>query len=293
MDSPAAMVKMALAMAIFGSVGFFSNQTNLPAFELVFVRCICATLFLSMCWLFSGQYKREHWQKREVLRILACGVFLVFNWVFLFKAFQYTSVTIAISVYHLAPVLVLLLGSFFYRERLTMAAVLAVAACLVGTVLVSGLQGTNLTAALTSKGMLWGVGAALLYAGTTLLGKGIVHTSAYAITFIQTLLGIFLLLPFQDFHAFLPLTATNWLYVLATGLLHTGFVYYLFFDSLRQLSSRWIAILVFVDPAVAILLDTLFTGFIPTLLQTVGIVLIFGGMAVGSWRGKQTRRVTE
>lgn len=43
--------------------------------------------------------------------------FLVFNWVFLFKAFENMSVTIAISVYHLAPVIVLLIGSIVFKEN--------------------------------------------------------------------------------------------------------------------------------------------------------------------------------
>lgn len=83
-----AVIKMVISMVIFGSIGFFSEHTNLPSFELVFVRCLCATLFLSFCWLVSGQYKTEKWSKREVLQTLACGFFLVFNWVFLFKSFE-------------------------------------------------------------------------------------------------------------------------------------------------------------------------------------------------------------
>lgn len=78
-------IKMILSMSIFGSIGFFSVQTGLPSFELVFVRCICATIFLALCWLVTGQYKSEQWNKKEVMQILACGVFLVFNWVFYLK----------------------------------------------------------------------------------------------------------------------------------------------------------------------------------------------------------------
>ena len=58
-----------------------------------------------------------------------------------------------------------------------------------------------------------------------------------------------------------------------------GICILLIFDSLRDLSTRLISVLVFLDPAVAILLDTVFTGFRPTSMQIVGIVLIFVGMA--------------
>ncbi len=53
--------------------------------------------------------------------------------------------------------------------------------------------------------------------------------SAYAMTFLQTFLGIFLLIPFIDLDAFSGLTQSNWTYIIATGFIHTGIVYYLFF----------------------------------------------------------------
>ncbi|QJC90707.1 Putative transporter [Bacillus subtilis] len=40
--------------------------------------------------------------------------------------------------------------------------------------------------------------------------------------------------------------------VISTGIIHTGIVYLLFFDSLRFLSTKFISIIVFLDPAVAI-----------------------------------------
>ena len=52
--------------------------------------------------------------------------------------------------------------------------------------------------------------------------------SAYAMTFLQTFLGIFLLIPFIDLDAFSGLTQSNWTYIIATGFIHTGIVYYLF-----------------------------------------------------------------
>lgn len=271
------MVKMMVSMSIFGSIGFFSTQTGLPSFDLVFVRCICATLFLGMCWFVTGEYKREKWNVKEIKQILLCGIFLVFNWVFLFKAFEMMSVTVAISVYHLAPVLVLLLGSFIFKEKLTVLSVMSIFICFVGTILIIGMKELTIDGFMSS-GILWALLAALFYACTTLLGKGIIHTSAYAVTFLQTFLGIFLLLPFVHFNDFHLLTTANWAAVLVTGFVHTGLVYYLFFDSLRYLKTQVISVLVFLDPAVAILLDTAFTGFRPTLFQLAGIVLIFLGM---------------
>ena len=87
-----------------------------------------------------------------------------------------------------------------------------------------------------------------------------------------------MLLPFMNFTEFIGLTDSNWFYIIGTGLIHTGFVYYLFFNSLRALSTVVISALVFVDPVVAILLDVLILDFHPSSLQAVGILLVFGGI---------------
>lgn len=274
----AAMLKMTLSMAIFGSIGFFTGKTGIPAAELVFVRCICATLFLGGCWFISGQHKVEAWQKREIVQTMICGVFLVLNWVFLFKAFEEMSITIAISIYNLAPIFVLILGSLFLKEKMTISSLLAIIVCFLGSIFIIGIQNFTSLSDLMGSGFVWAILSALCYAMTMILGKGINGLSAYAMTFVQTTIGIVILFPFMNFQVFTSLNMSNWLYILGTGLIHTGFVYYLFFDSLRKLSTVVISALVFVDPVVAILLDTIILDFRPTLLQSTGILLIFGGI---------------
>lgn len=272
------MLQMTLAMAIFGSIGFFTGKTGIPAAELVFVRCICATLFLGFCWLITGGHKVEVWRKREVMQTVVCGVFLVLNWVFLFKAFEEMSITVTITLYNLAPIFVLIIGSLFLKERMTLTGLLAIVICFLGSVCIIGVQNFTSLSDFVGSGFGWAILSALCYAMTMLVGKEIRGMSAYAMTFIQTTVGIVMLFPFMDFTVFNGLSDSNWLYIVGTGLIHTGFVYYLFFNSLRQLSTVVISALVFVDPVVAILLDILILDFQPTLTQMAGILLVFGGI---------------
>ncbi|SES30753.1 DMT family transporter [Psychrobacillus sp. OK032] len=276
--SGAAMFKMTLSMAIFGSIGFFTGKTGIPAVELVFVRCICATLFLGFCWFITGQHKVEVWKKHEVIQTLFCGIFLVLNWVFLFKAFEEMSITVAISIYNLAPIFVLILGSLFLKEKMTLTSLLAIVVCFLGSIFIIGIQNFTSLTNFMGSGFVWALLSALCYALTMLLGKGINGLSAYAMTFVQTTIGILILFPFINLDLFNGLSGSNWLYILGTGLIHTGFVYYLFFDSLRKLTTVVISALVFVDPVVAILLDTILLDFRPSILQSIGILLIFGGI---------------
>jgi len=273
-----ASIKLTIAMGIFGSIGFFTVHTGIPAVELVFVRCLFATIFLGGLWFVTGGHKVEVWDRKEVIRTLFCGVFLVLNWVFLFKAFEEMAISVAISIYNLAPIFVLILGTIFLKERITIGNVFAIAICFLGSVLIVGLNSLKSFEGLMSSGFVWALLSALCYAMTMFLSKTLKGLSPYATTFLQTFVGILLLLPLCNFTVFQGLTSMNWFYILGTGIIHTGFVYYLFFDSIRHLPTIVVSVLTFVDPVVAILLDTMILDFRPTFLQIIGIVLVFGGI---------------
>ncbi|MDG0809931.1 DMT family transporter [Cohnella rhizosphaerae] len=272
-----ALPQLVVSMAIFGSVGFFSSRTGLPAVELVFVRCVCAFVILLAAWVFTGSFRRERWDAREALIVVACGVSNLLNWVFLFTAFRFISVTIAISLYHLAPILALVAGGLIFRDKLGRTAILSLAGCLGGTMLIMGAVGFG-GASANWKGIFCGVLAAFFYAATMLLGRSVRQTSVYATTFIQMAIGLTLLLPFVHFDAYEGLARGEWIYAVTTGIVHTGVVYLLFFGSIRRLPSPVVAVFVFVDPAVAILLDIFIDRFRPDGLQSVGILLLFGSL---------------
>ncbi|MES1042482.1 DMT family transporter [Peribacillus simplex] len=272
-----ALLQLSLAMTIFGSVGFFSELSGLPALELVFVRCICAALFLCAAWMITGHFKNETWNGREVMLIIFCAVANLLNWIFLFKSFEQISVTIAISLYHLAPIIVLIIGSFIFREKMNVFSILAISLCFIGTLLIMGTDGFR-SSSPEWEGIMYGIIAAFFYAATMLLGKSIAKTSVYATTFLQMFIGFLVLIPFVDYSVYTTLKASEWFYTVLTGIIHTGVVYLLFFNSIRHLPTNVVSFMIFVDPAVAILLDILLSGFKPDGIQILGISLIFIGV---------------
>lgn len=289
-----AIIMFAISMAIFGSIGLFSEKTALPSIELVFVRCLCATVLLGAILIFQLVKNTESpvskVPRREYGLALLCGVFLVTNWVFFFRSIEVMPITVAVSIYHLAPVIVLVLGSFLFKEKMNILGAVFFFVCFFGTLLVGGIhQHTSFTAFL-STGVMWAFLAALFYALTSLTGKGIQALNPLSTTVIQTCLGILLLAPFVDWTNFTALTIENWIYILITGFIHTGLVFYLFFRSLRELSAQTIALLVFIDPIVAILLDVSVLHYRPDLYQILGIILVFVGISYSPKKEKRMKK---
>jgi drug/metabolite transporter (DMT)-like permease len=239
--------------------------------------------------LLSGTYKTEKWNKKEIIKVICCGVLLMLNWVCLFKSFEMMHITIAISIYYLAPVIVFIVGSVIYNEKFNLISLLCILLCFSGTMLVSGI-GTNVSfQEIISSGLIWAFLAACFYAMLMIIGKGIKMLSSYSVTMIQTSVGAILLLPLVNFSSFQHLNSTNWIAILIIGSVHTGIVYMLFFGSIRHLSTKTIAALTFLDPAVAIILDIIFNKFHPSILQIVGIILSYTGIAVILFSNKRTQ----
>lgn len=278
-------------MAIFGSIGYFSRLSGLPSIELVFVRCISAVVFLTAYWLLSGHYKREKWNRKEMAVIILGGVFLVLNWVFFFASFEKTAITVGISIYNLAPILVLVIGWIFFRERVKILGVLAVLLAFTGTVLISGLRAADLAAGgRPFVGACFALIAAVFYALVIITGRHIQQASPYLVTIIQTFIGVLMLFPFVHFTLYSDLTPAEWLYSILTGIVHTGIVYLLFYGSIRSLSTPVVSALTYLDPLTAILLDVLVIGFIPSNLQILGILMIFIALSYTLFKSQKPER---
>ncbi|MGM9923591.1 MAG: DMT family transporter [Bacillus sp. (in: firmicutes)] len=272
-----AVLKLSASMIIFGTIGFFSNVTGLPVLELIFLRCVCATLFLMGYWLVSGRYKAEIWDRKELVYIILSGLFLVLNWLLLFYAFRATSITIAISIYNLAPLIALFINFVLFKERVEMRIVMATAVAFLGTVLITFQFGQSF-AGTQSIGAVCALLAAVFYGAIISLGRNIKKASSYMTTFIQTSIGIVMLLPFVSFVSYVHLSQQELVFSIVTGIVHTGIVYLLFYDSLRYLSAGIASVLLFLDPLVAILLDVFITGFMPGIVQIIGIIIIFASL---------------
>ena len=128
-------------------------------------------------------------------------------------------------------------------------------------------------------GILFGLGAAVLYATVILLNKFIRGVAGIHRTFLQFLAAILVLVPYVALTGGIhlgTLDGSGWGCLLVVGLVHTGITYCLYFSSLKELPGQEAAILSYIDPLVAVVIGVLILGEPLSWQQLVGGLMILG-----------------
>jgi Permeases of the drug/metabolite transporter (DMT) superfamily len=285
--------ELTLAMLISGSVGIFALESHTSSFNVVFFRCVFGAVALGLYCAVRGYYRNSGFTRDRILLAAMGGVFIVFNWAFLFRSFQLTSISVGTVVYHTQPLYVLLLGSVIFRERLTANKIGWLVVAFVGLVLATGLTPSSFDNA--NRAYLHGIGYALLaavfYAFATLIAKMLKGVRPHLIALVQVVVGIPLLLPFTDLGSTTGLGG-RWGWLVGLGIFHTCIQYALMYSSYQKLPTSKIAVLSFVYPAVAMVLDFVVYGHHVSVSQALGIpFIVLAGLGVNlGWNVLPARR---
>lgn len=269
---------MSISMAIFGTLGLFTRNISVSSGELALYRAILAAALIGIYFLITKQRIDFHGIKKELPLLLFSGMAMGINWILLFQAYRYTTISVATLSYYFAPVIVTIVCPFLFHEKLTGKQIICFVMSTIGLVMITGIgelgsHGTDLI------GILFGLGAAVFYATVIILNKYIKNVEGIHRTFLQFIAAIIILIPYVAVTSGVTLDTLDglgWGCLLFVGLVHTGITYCLYFSSLKELPGQKAAILSYIDPLVAVLVSVLLLDEKMTFLQAVGGVLILG-----------------
>lgn len=266
------------AMTVFGTIGVFVRNIPVSSGELALYRAALAAAMLGCYFVVTKQKIALKGLGRELLLLLLSGGAMGFNWILLFEAYKYTTVSVATLSYYFAPVIVTALCPVLFREKMGAKQWICFAMSTLGIVLITGI-GDLSGGSSHLTGILFGLGAAGFYATVILLNKFIKGVAGIQRTFLQFLAAIAVLAPYVLCTSGMDLSALNtsgWINLLIVGLIHTGVTYCLYFSALKELPGQEAAILSYIDPLVAVLLSVFLLGEHMTLMQLTGGALILG-----------------
>ena len=107
-----------LSMAIFGTLGPFVRNISVSSGELALYRAILASLMIGIFLLVTGQKIPFGEIRKEIPLLLISGAAMGINWILLFEAYKYTTVSAATLSYYFAPVIVTVVCPFLFREKM-------------------------------------------------------------------------------------------------------------------------------------------------------------------------------
>lgn len=278
-------------MLIFGTIGIFVKYIPLTSSTIAMARGYMGAAFLLFVMFLSGKKPSFAAIKKNALALIMSGAAIGVNWIFLFEAYNYTSVAVATLCYYMQPVLLIVLTPFVLKQKLSVKKILCVPAALVGMVLVSGVLFGKQEVSLT--GVTLGLCAAVFYTAAVIINRFLKDISSYDATLVQLFVAALVITPYNIFAGVAPtgiFDVKAVIMLVVVGFLHTGLTYYLYFSSIKALPSETVAIYSYIDPAFAILLSIFFLHEPMTVTGVVGAVLILGACIFSEIEFNKRRR---
>ncbi|CDY75736.1 Permease of the drug/metabolite transporter (DMT) superfamily [Caballeronia glathei] len=285
-------IEMSLAMLMSGTIGWLVVSSGQTPFNVVFFRCVFGGATLLVVCAALGMLRRQLFSWRMLLLVAAGSVAIVGNWVLLFAAYSRASISMATTVYNTQPFMLVALGVLVLRERVTMSAIAWLGVAFIGLVMVVRVEPAVLAVpGQYLEGIAFALGAALLYAISSIITKRLKGTPPHLIAMLHVGLGIVMLAPFVRFDQ-LPASASGWIDLVVLGVVNTGLMYVLLYGAIQKLPTAMTGALSFIYPVVAIAVDWIAFGQRLAWPQVAGAALILlaaAGVNLG-WRIVPARR---
>jgi drug/metabolite transporter (DMT)-like permease len=263
---------------LLGTLGVFVEEAGQHPLTMVWFRCAFGGVALLLWGAASGRLGELRLRGAGLLAALAAGALMVANWALFFAAIQRTSIAVATVVFHVQPLWVLALGAWWLREPVSRRQVGAALLALAGLALATGLlDGAAAIDDVRTGRYTWGLilclGGSLSYAAVTLIAKCAKGVSSFALAWWQCVVGVLALAWWPVLNGW-PAWGSSWAWLAGLGAIHTGLAYVVLYAGMARLSTSRIALLQFVYPAAAVLMDWWVYGRALSALQMVGVGLM-------------------
>lgn len=288
-------IEMTLAMLMSGTIGWLVVSSGQSTWNVVFFRCVFGGATLIAVCAMLGFLKKRYFSWRMLAWVALGSIAIVGNWLLLFAAYSRASISMATTVYNTQPFMLVALGALVLRERISASTLAWLGVAFVGLVMVVRVEPAVLAMpGRYLEGIAYALGAAFLYAISSIITKRLKDTPPHLIAMLHVLLGIAMLAPFARFDA-APVSIGGWACLIVLGIMNTGLMYVLLYGAIQKLPTATTGALSFIYPVVAIVVDRLAFGQHLAWLQVAGAALILLAAAGVNlkWRIVPARRRVE
>lgn len=288
-------ISIVLAGIMWGSMGLFVrglNADGLESLDIVEIRVLVSSIIMGLFLVF---YDRSLFRikLKDIWCFIGTGVFsLTFFNLCYFKTILMTSMSVAAILLYTAPIIVVLLSTIFFKEKITGLKILAMILTFIGCFFVTGIVESLLTGGMSAmnlsfKGILIGLGSGLGYALYSIfsrfaLEKGYKSVTISFYTFFFSLLATLVIRQPAEIVSTIIAgeTMRDLLLCVGIGLVTTVFPYLLYTYGLTKIENGKASIMASVEPVVASLFGIVFFHESLTPGGIIGVVLVLAALVL-------------
>ncbi|MDO4814865.1 MAG: DMT family transporter [Gemella sp.] len=281
-------LKFILSMVIFGTIGVVVRNIDWPSSHIVLARTSIATIVFLLVFMLT----KKNIEYKNILKnlhyLFILGVALALSWIFLFEAYMHTSLSVAIWINYLAPIIVILLAPFLLKEPITLLKLICIVIALVGLYLVSQIDIINFS---FNKGVLYAMGSASMYSIVMIFNKKIKNIDPFNATFVQMFIAALTMIVYVFvYKGETPVVPDNTsiLLLVLLGVVHTGLACFLMFSAIPKLPTSSVAFLGYLDPIFTFIFAYVLLGEMLNTMQLIGSGLILLSAILAQIRIKKT-----
>jgi drug/metabolite transporter (DMT)-like permease len=268
----------------WGAIPLFVRN-DVPSIQLVGVRVTFGAITLVGV---AVALRRLTIPKVRRWRLVLSGVLLALHWITFFESIKLTTVAVALAVLYLGPIAAAILAGPMFGEHVDRRLWVALAIAMVGTLLVvqpwesGGVDPAGIAMA--------GLSAALL-AGVMLAGKPVAKDLGGLTMATGELIVASVLLAPATYQA-LTQNGEHIVNFLILGALFTGLAGFVFWESMRHVPMAAVSVVMYLEPASAVVWAALFLGEVPNITAWIGVALVIvGGLVAATATGEQQEAI--
>jgi drug/metabolite transporter (DMT)-like permease len=265
---------------IFWGNSFIATKTALHEIKpvtIIILRLILASALLSTIAIttkrsFSINLKSHGW-------ILILAMIATFHLWIQVTGLQYTTASNTGWIIGTAPIFMAILGSIFFREKVTLLQLAGIVIAMFGLLLLIGKGNIFSIDLIEDKGDLLVLGSAFTWGVYSMVNKKIslTYSPLMTILFLFIMMAI-IIVPFnlnsETINSVLHLSLIGWISILFLGIFCSGIAYVIWAQALRDMESAKVGAFLYLEPLITVFAAWFFLN------EVITVIMIFSGLLI-------------
>lgn len=282
----AAVISILAAGIMWGTMGIWVRRFTAAGFDSMQILALRVLVTSILMVLFLAVYNRKLLciRLKDLWCFVGTGICSIVFFGYCYnRTIVLASLSVAAILLYTAPIFVMILSRFLFKERLSAQKIAALFLAFAGCICVTGIVGRE--ASVSAAGIMTGLGSGFGYALYSIFSRFALERNYHPFTvtlytFVCALAAVLFLTDWQPVFGFLSERPANFVYGIGYGVITTVLPYILYTFGLSRVENGTASIMATVEPVVATLLGIFVFREAMTPMGMAGVVMVLAALVI-------------